>query len=119
MADWMSEKELAAMQNAKVSDWNTNDAWQRSRINFEGWSYVRFPLPGNYEGEGYHWPGNCNWRRTGDGVVKYPLSFKRLIVELPEKYLHLNRLLTAPRPEIYLKDLQVTYEPVEKVSAAP
>jgi hypothetical protein len=40
MADWMSEKELAAMKTMSVGDWNTNDPWQRSRINFEG--YVTF-----------------------------------------------------------------------------
>src|SRR6185437_127538 len=56
MADWMSEAELARMKEMSVADWNTNDPWQRSRINFEGWRYVKFPLPGNYPGEGYHWP---------------------------------------------------------------
>jgi hypothetical protein len=117
MADWMSEKELATMKTMNVSDWNTNDVWQRSRINFEGWRSVHFPLPGQYDGEGYHWPGNCNWKHTGDGVVKYPLKFMKVIIELPEKVLYLNRQITVPRAEIYLKDLQVTYEVPEKVSA--
>lgn len=119
MADWMSEKELAAMKTMKVGDWNTNDAWQRSRINFEGWRHLIFPLPGQYDGEGYHWPANCNWKHTGDGVVKYPLTFTRLIIELPEKVLHLNRLVSAPRPEIALKDLRVTYEAPQTAFAAP
>ena len=118
MADWMSEKELAAMKAVNVSDWNTNDVWQRSRINFEGWRQVRFPLPGQYDGEGYHWPGNCNWKHTGEGVVKYPLRFTKLIIELPEKVLHLNRQIPAPRAEIYLGNLEAGYEPIEKVSAA-
>jgi hypothetical protein len=119
MADWMSEAELAAMKTMSVSDWNTNDPWQRSRINFEGWRYLRFPLPGNYPGEGYHWPYSSQWKHTGDGVVKYPLTFKKLIVELPEKMLQLTNYAPVPRAEIYVKDLTVTYDPPEKAFVAP
>jgi hypothetical protein len=119
MADWMSESELAAMKTMSVSDWNTNDPWQRSRINFEGWRYLRFPLPGNYPGEGYHWPYSSQWKHTGDGVVKYPLKFKKLIVELPEKVLRFTEYSPVPRLEIYVKDLTVTYDPPEKAFVAP
>jgi hypothetical protein len=119
MADWMSEKELAAMKDMKVGDWNTNDPWQRSRINFEGWRYLRFPLPGNYPGEGYHWPYSSQWKHTGDGVMKYPLTFKKLIVEIPEKALYLTKFAPVPRADIYVKDLMVTYESPEKAFAAP
>lgn len=119
MADWMSEKELAAMKTMSVGDWNTNDPWQRSRINFEGWRYLRFPLPGNYPGEGYHWPHSSQWKHTGDGVVKYPLKFRKLIVELPEKALYLTTSAPVPRAEIYVKDLMVTYDSPEKAFVAP
>jgi hypothetical protein len=119
MADWMSEKEVAAMKQMNVADWNTNDPWQRSRINFEGWRYLRFPLPGNYPGEGYHWPYSSQWKHTGDGVVKYPLKFTKLIVELPEKVLHFTEYTPVPRPEIYLKELMVTYDPPAKAFVAP
>lgn len=119
MADWMSEKELAAMKDMHAADWNTNDPWQRSRINFEGWRYLKFPLPGQYDGEGYHWPANSQWKSTGDGIVKHPLKFTKLIIEMPEKVLYLNKMITVPRPEIYLKGLQATYQPVQEVSAAP
>lgn len=119
MADWMSEKELAEMKIAATGDWNTNDPWQRSRINFEGWRYMRFPLPGNYPGEGYHWPYSSQWKHTGDGVVKYPLKFKKLIVELPEKTLQLTNYAPVPRAEIYLKDLTVTYDAPDKAFRAP
>ncbi|MCP5541641.1 MAG: hypothetical protein H7A53_00105 [Akkermansiaceae bacterium] len=111
MEDWMSPEELARMGAVSVGDWNTNDSWQRSRINFEGWRFLRFPLPGNYPGEGYHWPYSSQWRHTGDGVVHYPLSFRRLVFEFPEKILHGTETRTVPRREIYLKDLMVTYRP--------
>jgi len=118
MADWMSGEELAAMKAMSVGDWNTNDPWQRSRINFEGWRYMRFPLPGNYPGEGYHWPYSSQWKHSGDGVVRYPLKFKKLIVELPEKVLHMTNYAAVPRPEIYLKDLLVTFDAPDKAFAA-
>jgi hypothetical protein len=118
MEDWMGPEELQTMKSLSVSDWNTNDPWQRSRINFEGWRFVRFPLPGNYPGEGYHWPYSSQWRHTADGVVQYPLKFRRLILELPEKVLYLTELVPPPRPEIYLKDLLVTYRPPEEAFVA-
>ena len=62
-------------------------------------------------GEGYHWPYSSQWRFSGDGVVKYPLTFRKLIITLPEKVLHVRDYAPVPRPEIYLKDLLVTYVP--------
>jgi hypothetical protein len=118
MADWMSAAELEAAKNLRISDWNTNDPWQASRINFEGWRWLRFPLPGNYPGERYHWPYGSDWKYTGDGIVRYPLRFRKLILELPEKTLYLKEYLPAPRPEIYLKDLAVTYRPPEAAFVA-
>ena len=88
-----------------VSDWNTDDAWGSSRINFDGWRYVGVPLPGNYPGEKYPWPANSQWRSDKDGVVHYPLTLRKLVVELPEKVLHLRTWSPSPRPEIYLGEL--------------
>jgi len=76
-----------------------------SRINFDGWRYLGFPLPGQYPGEGYHWPANSQWFSDGDGIVHYPLLLEKLIVEIPEKTLHLNRYAAVARPEIYLRNL--------------
>ena len=113
MADWMPAEELARMKEMSVSDWNTNDAKQRSRFNFDGWRYVSFPLPGQYGGEGYHWPGTSQWKSSGDGVVKYPLTFKKLVIEMPEKVLYLNQYIEPLRPDVSIKDLTATYEPVK------
>ena len=59
-------------------------------FDFDGWRYVAFPAPGQYPGEGYHWPGNVHWFHDKDGVVHYPLVFKKLIVQLPAKTLHVK-----------------------------
>jgi hypothetical protein len=98
---------LAKFPNPGISAWNTDDNWGDSRINFDGWRYLAMPLPGNYPGEGYAWAACSQWRHDKDGVVHYPLTFKKLIVELPEKTLHLKTFAPVARPEIYLKDLVV------------
>jgi hypothetical protein len=90
-----------------INDWNTGDVFGISRINFDDWRWLAFPLPGNYPGERHPWPANSQWRWDKDGVVHYPLTFKRLIVELPEKVLHVKTFAPPPRREIYLKDLGV------------
>jgi hypothetical protein len=93
-----------------INDSNTDDVLGLSRINFDGWRWLAFPLPGNYPGEKHPWPANSQWRWNKDGVVHYPLTFMRLIVELPEKVLHVKTFAPPPRPEIYLKDLGVGQE---------
>lgn len=119
MADWLSKEEFAKLnqKSMNLSDWNSDDAWGRSVINHEGWRFVRFPMPGQYPGEGYHWPKNSQWRWSGDGVVHYPLKFTKLVITMPEKVLYLTQYIPPPRYEIYLKDLMAIYNPVEKVFA--
>jgi len=115
MESWIGADAFKKLDPKKmaVSDWNSDDAWGRSFINHDGWRFVRFPLPGQYDGEGYHWPKNSQWRFSGDGVVKYPLKCTKLVVTMPEKVLHMTEYVPPPRAEIYLKDLMVTYEPAE------
>lgn len=105
MADWLGEELSADFTPGEIADWNTDDAWGLSRINFDGWRYVGFPLPGQYPGEGYHWPVNSQWRADKDGIVHYPLVLKKVILELPEKTLYLTRYEPPKRREIYLHNL--------------
>ena len=98
---------LAKWAKPAINDSNTDDVLGLSRINFDGWRWLAFPLPGNYPGEKHSWPANSQWRWDKDGIVRYPLTFKRLIVELPEKALHVKTFAPPPRPEIYLRDLSV------------
>lgn len=118
LQDLVPAGELSALASGG-NDWNTSDPWGRSYINFEGWGYVSFPLPGNYPGEGYHWPSGSQWRYDGDGVVHYPLRFTRLVLTLPERVLRFTEYEPVPRQEIYLKDLMVTYRPPEEAWGTP
>ena len=105
MGDWLTLDLLKNYKPGKIADFNTDDPFGLSRINFDGWRYLGFPLPGQYPGEGYHWPANSQWFSDGDGIVHYPLLLEKLIVEIPEKTLHLNRYAAVARPEIYLRHL--------------
>ena len=105
MGDWLTPDLLKNYKPGKIADFNTDDPFGLSRINFDGWRYLGFPLPGQYPGEGYHWPANSQWFSDGDGIVHYPLLLEKLIVEIPEKTLHLTRYAAVARPEIYLRNL--------------
>ena len=110
---------LPRFPNPGINEWNTDDNWGFSRINFDGWRYVGVPLPGNYPGEKYGWPSKSQWRWDKDGIVHYPLTFKRLIVELPEKTLHVKTFAPVARPEIYLKDLVVAQGDTNRAKTTP
>ena len=91
---------IVVLQDASGRQWrNLTD---HSPIDFDGWRYVAVRLPPQYDG-----PENHNWPRDKDGKAHYPLVFKKLIVEMPEKVLHVKTFSLAPRREIYLKDLTV------------
>lgn len=109
--DWVEKlvppEMLSKWTKPGINDWNTGDVFSISKINFDGWRWLAFPLPGNYPGEKHCWPANSQWRWDKDGVVHYPLTFKRLIIELPEKVLHVKTYAPPPRAEIYLRDLSV------------
>lgn len=109
LTDWMPREMQSQLSNEKpqASDWNTDDPYGISRINFDGWRYVGFPLPGNYVGEHHPWPANSYWRWDGDGVVDYPLTLKKIVIELPQKVLHVKSWAPAPRAEIYINQLIV------------
>jgi hypothetical protein len=108
LLDWLPPEMIRQVGTAQVNDWNTNDPYGVSRINFDGWRDVAFPLPGNYPYEHHPWPDNCNWKWDGDGVVKYPLTLRKLVIEIPEKALHVKTFAPVPRPWIEIKQLRVS-----------
>jgi hypothetical protein len=105
LQDWMPDELIDAIRLAGFEDWNTNDIFGDSRINFDGWRLVRVPLPGHYpgeEGRRYHWYRSSQWHSSGDGQVRYPLRLTRVIVELNERVLHVDRFEPPARPDIHL-----------------
>ena len=108
MLDWLpAEFAKSGKQHATQADWNTNDVFGVSSINFDGWRYVQFALPGNYPGEKNPWPANSQWRSDKDGAVHYPLKLTRLIFELPENVLKLTSYEPVKDQTIRVKNLTV------------
>lgn len=120
LADWMSAEAFAALETANLSDWNSNDAWGRSYFNHDGWRFVTMVAPGQYPGDGYHWPRNSQWRWTGgagDGKVHYPLKLRKLVVTAPQQVLFLSDMIDAPDTTVHLDALTVDYKPIEDAIA--
>lgn len=120
---WLEQRttpqQREALSPAWHSDWNTDDLFGHSRINFDGWRYVAMDMPGHYPGEGYRWPGTSQWRHDRDGTVHYPLTFRRLVVELNERVLHVADYQPVRRPEIYLRDLTVAEHDINQRKQSP
>jgi hypothetical protein len=64
------------------NNWNCDDTHGWASVNFEGWRYVRFPLPGNEPWDGARDLETTWWgSRGGDGIVDLPLALEKIIVE--------------------------------------
>ncbi len=110
LADWLPPEMLENYNPDQNADWNTDDSFGISRINFDGWRYVGIPLPGQYPGGEYHWPAHSQWRFDQDGIVAYPIKLTSVVIQLPEKTLHVQDFLPARRPDIYLSNLAVSQD---------
>ena len=101
---------------------NVNDPYNWSFLNHDGWRFVRHDLPGDFGGsERHHWPTQCIWghfkpgppdkdgkpTEVGNGIVDYPLTFKRLIVEMRDSIIYLDSLRHIGDNTILIKDLTV------------
>ncbi len=95
LLDWMpkamQQQNAGDKQVNKIADWNTDDVFGKSRIHFDGWKYIDYPLPGNFPGDLTVWPANSQWKFDKDGIVRYPLTLTGITVEIPEKVLKLHQ----------------------------
>ncbi len=115
LADWLPPEMLDSYNPDQHADWNTNDLFGLSRINFDGWRYLGIPLPGQYPGGIYPWPANSQWRFDGDGIVSYPIQLTGVVVQLPEKTLLVQDFQPARRASIYLSEIIVSQDESNRV----
>jgi len=95
---------------APCGGWSVGDWKGRTFINFDGWNDISVDLPIKYE-SGFYGPPECGGTHTGgDGVVDYPILFKRLVVELRDRVVHLTDPIEVPDKSIRLRDLSVGHE---------
>ncbi len=109
LLDWMPKEMQQQNTNSpslkKQADWNTDDVWGKARINFDGWKYLDFALPGTVPGDRTVWPGNSQWKFDKDGLVHYPLTLTGITVELPEKVLKLHQFEPVTDPSIQFGEI--------------
>ena len=92
-------------------DWNCDDLHAWSYVNFEGWRYVRFPLPGNHPYDAARELETTWWgSRGGDGIVDLPLTLEKIIVEARNEVPVLGEMKVVPQRSYKLARLVAEYE---------
>jgi hypothetical protein len=92
-------------------DWNCDDAHCWSYVNFEGWRYVRFPLPGNHPYDAARELETTWWGSAGgDGIVELPLKLEKIIVEARNEVPCLGEMKVIPERSYKLSRLVAEYD---------
>jgi hypothetical protein len=105
----------------KKGEWNVDDVHCWSAFNFDGWRYLRSELCGNEPYDCFRDMGTSFWGYygKGDGIVDYPLSVEKIIVERRTHVIKLDELIPANPEDVLLGDLYVEYEkPADKTEDA-
>ncbi|HPO52030.1 MAG TPA: hypothetical protein PK165_04275 [bacterium] len=92
-------------------DWNSDDIRTASFFCFDGWRYMKFPLPSNAPYDCYRELGTSWWGSYGgDGIVDLPLKLEKIIVERRSSVIYGNQLIPANNSDVLLADLFAEYE---------
>ncbi len=86
------------------SGWDVSDWRGRSAINFDGWCFVSLAVPKRYPG-GYHGPTDRDWSYDGDGVVRHPLTVRRVVVALRDRQVYVDRMVDSVGRAVRLSGL--------------
>ncbi len=101
------------LTDAKGERWTfaggSEDSYGRSFINFDGWRWMEIDLCGHFRND-YPWPLHGNWTsQDGDGLVDYPVTVTKLIVEVRDHVVYVNELVRVRDPSIALSGLHALY----------
>lgn len=92
-------------------DWNCDDTHAWSYVNFDGWRYVRFPLPGTHPYDSARDLETTWWGSSGgDGIVDLPLSLEKIIVEARNEIPWLGEMKLVPERSYKLSQIVVEYD---------
>ncbi len=100
-------------------DWNCDDTHAWSYASFEGWRYVRFPLPGSKPWDGVRDLETTWWgSHGGDGIVDLPLTLEKIIVEARNEVPVLGEMKLVAERSYKLAGLVAEYESEENATEA-
>jgi hypothetical protein len=93
-------------------EWNVDDVHCWSQFCFDGTRYLRFEMPGNQPWDAYRDMGTSFWGHysAGDGMVDYPLTLEKIIVERRTHVIAGTELVPASPDDILLGSLYAEYE---------
>jgi len=90
-------------------EWNSDDVFSQSSVNFDGWKYIQIDLPGNLP-NGWPGPAMAFWKNEkGDRTVDYPLRLTKLIVEQRTHVYYVNEILPVPDCSLVLDKIVCEY----------
>lgn len=98
---------------------NCDDIHSWSSLNFDGWKFMEFPLPGNLPGDDYREKDSVWWGHSEGKPVKLPLRLNRIIVEMSTHIVYVNDLLEVKNQGVELSDLVALYDNETMKSDAP
>jgi hypothetical protein len=109
LKDSQGERWLSVGQKG---EWNVDDTHCWSQFCFDGTLYLRFELPGNAPYDAFHEQGTSFWGHygPGDGVVDYPLTLEKIIVERRTHVIAGTELVAASPDDVLLGGLYAEYE---------
>jgi hypothetical protein len=102
-------------------EWNVDDTHCWSQFCFDGTRYLRFELPGSLPYDGYREAGTSFWGHygPGDGVVDYPLTLEKILVERRTHVIAPTEQVPASPDDVLLGRLYAEYEhPADKTADA-
>jgi hypothetical protein len=93
-------------------EWNVDDTHCWSQFCFDGVRYLRFEMPGNEPHDAYRDMGTTFWGHygAGDGIVDYPLTLEKIIVERRTHVIAGTKLVPASADDVLLGSLYAEYE---------
>lgn len=98
------------LSTGSKDEWNCDDTHGWQSVNFEGWRYLRFPLPGNRPWDNARELESTWWgSHNGDGIVDYPLTLEKIFVEARNEVPYLGVMKMVPGRSYALSGLVVEY----------
>ncbi len=108
------------LRNIGTKDqFNCDDIHSWSSLNFDGWKYMEFPLPGNLPGDNYREKDVVWWGHSENKPVKLPLKLTRIIVEMPTNIIYVNEMIPVKDQLVELDDLVAVYDNKEMMTDLP
>jgi hypothetical protein len=91
-------------------DWNCDDTHGWSYVHFDGWRYVRFPLPVSHPYDAARGLETTWWGSSGgDGIVDLPLTLERIFVEARNEVPWLGTMKQVPERTYKLSQVVAEY----------